>query len=75
MFFFIIAGGFGFVFRVRDVQTSSVFALKRLIAADNDAKNEIENEINILTQLQPHPHIMEFKTWGKINQNVYLLLW
>lgn len=68
-------GGFGFVFRVRDLQTSEVYALKRLIAADKDAKEEIENEINILTTLQPHNHIMKFITWGKISHNIYLLLW
>ncbi|CAG2116429.1 unnamed protein product, partial [Medioppia subpectinata] len=70
----IAEGGFGFVFRVRDVKTSTVYALKRLIASDNESKKEIESEIQVLTRLQPHKHIMEFISWGKINQNIYLLL-
>ena len=69
-----ISGGFGFVFKVRDLKTSSVYALKRLIASDNDSKQEIDNEIEVLTRLQPHNHIMQFISWGKINQNIYLLL-
>ena len=66
-----ISGGFGFVFRVRDLKTSSIYALKRLIASDNDTKKEIENEIEVLTRLQPHKHIMQFISWGK-NQSKYL---
>ncbi|RWS11543.1 cyclin-G-associated kinase-like protein [Dinothrombium tinctorium] len=70
----IAEGGFGFVFRVRDMQTQDVFALKRLIAADKEAKKEINNEIEILTKLQPHPHVMKFISWGLIGNNIYLLL-
>ncbi|RWS29398.1 cyclin-G-associated kinase-like protein [Leptotrombidium deliense] len=70
----IAEGGFGFVFRVRDMQTQEVFALKRIIAADKEAKKEINNEIEVLTKLQPHPHIMKFISWGLISNNIYLLL-
>lgn len=68
------SGGFGFVFKVRDVETQEVFALKRLIAADKESKEEIESEIQVLIKLQPHPHVMKFISWGLINQNIYLLL-
>ena len=51
-----------------------MFALKRLIASDKESKEEIENEIQILQDLNPHPHIMKFISWGLINHNVYLLL-
>ncbi|KAI1289824.1 Cyclin-G-associated kinase [Halotydeus destructor] len=70
----IAEGGFGFVFKVRDVQSHEVYALKRLIAADKEAKKEIENEIDVLMKLQPHPHIMQFISFGLINQNIFLLL-
>ncbi|XP_054162058.1 cyclin-G-associated kinase-like isoform X2 [Oppia nitens] len=70
----IAEGGFGFVFRVIDIKSSAVYALKRLIASDSESKKEIENEIQVLTRLQPHNHIMSFISWGKINQNIYLLL-
>lgn len=69
-----LAGGFGFVFKVRDIESQEVFALKRLIAADKESKEEIENEIQFLIKLQPHPHVMKFISWGLINQNIYLLL-
>lgn len=70
----IAEGGFGFVFRVRDLQTSEIYALKRLIASNNESKKEIENEIEVLTKLQTHKHIMQFISWGVINHNIYLLL-
>lgn len=68
------SGGFGFVFKVRELETGQIFALKRLIAADKDAIEEIENEISVLQQLQPHPHILHFEAFGVVNKNVYLLL-
>ena len=67
-------GGFGFVFKVRDVETQQIFALKRLIAADKESREDIENEIQVLIKLQPHPHVMKFISWGLINQNIFLLL-
>lgn len=70
----LFTGGFGYVFKVHEQESGQVFALKRLIAADKDAKEEIENEISVLQQLQPHPHIMQFIAFGLIQKNVYLLL-
>lgn len=74
MFFARTSGGFGFVFKVHELETGQVYALKRLIAADKDSKEEIENEISILQQLQPHPHILQFIAFGVVQKNVYLLL-
>jgi len=71
---FIKIGGFGFVFAVRDAQSDERYALKRLVASGKETKKEIENEIEVLTRLQPHPHIMKFISWSIINPNVYLLL-
>lgn len=62
------------MFKVRDVETSQVYALKRLIASDKESKEEIESEIQVLIKLQPHPHVMKFISWGLINQNIFLLL-
>lgn len=70
----VAEGGFGFVFSVRDLQNQERYALKRLIASGKEAQKEIENEIEVLTRLQPHPHIMKFISWGLINPNIYLIL-
>lgn len=70
----VVAGGFGFVFKVRDLETGHVLALKRLVAADREAKEEIECEVSVLQQLQPHPHILHFVAFGVVHKNVYLLL-
>lgn len=40
------------MFKVHELETGQIFALKRLIAADKDATEEIENEISVLQQLQ-----------------------
>lgn len=66
-------GGFGFVFKVKDARSQETYALKRLIASDKESKKDILNEIQILTKLQPHPHIMKFVSWGQMENN-YLVL-
>ena len=68
-------GGFGFVFKVKDARNQESYALKRLIACDKESKKDILNEIQILTKLQSHPHIMKFISWGQMeNLSVYLVL-
>lgn len=74
-FSFIFLGGFGYVFRARDVKTSQIFALKRLIASDNESREEIENEISMLSRVQTHKHIMEFYYCDKVKPNISFLLW
>lgn len=73
----IAEGGFGYVFKVRDIKTNRFYALKRLLASDKETKNDIQREIKLLTDIQPHPHIMKFIGWTKVKQNLqsaYLLL-
>lgn len=67
-------GGFGFVFKVKDARSQETYALKRLIASDKESKKDILNEIQVLTKLQPHPHIMKFISWGQLENGVYLVL-
>lgn len=62
------------MFRVRDIESGQVYALKRLIASDKESREEIENEIKILQDLNPHPHIMKFINHGLINGKIYLIL-
>ncbi|KAK7866852.1 hypothetical protein R5R35_006024 [Gryllus longicercus] len=56
----IAEGGFAFVFVAQDVSTGKEYALKRLMAADEDAKRNIMQEITILKKLSGHPNIIEF---------------
>lgn len=56
----IAEGGFGYVYRVRDQETSSYYALKKINSSDKETQGEIENEIDILKCLQNHPYIMGF---------------
>lgn len=75
LFFFFFAGGFGYVFQAKDLKTSKLYAVKRMISSDNESKKEIENEIAILERIQTHRHIMEFYGYSVIKSNVYYLLW
>ena len=71
----ISVGGFGYVFRVKDVQTQEQFALKRLIAADKEAQQDVLNEVHILSKLQTHSHIMRFITSTQVpNTNIFYIL-
>lgn len=71
----ISVGGFGFVFRVKDVQTQEQFALKRLIAGDKEAAADVRNEIQVLNKLQTHAHIMRsYASMQMPNSNVFYIL-
>ncbi|XP_030369929.1 cyclin-G-associated kinase [Scaptodrosophila lebanonensis] len=56
----IAEGGYAFVYVAQDVQSGTVYALKRLIGADQQACNAIINEINIHKQLSGHSNIVTF---------------
>ncbi|XP_011866350.1 PREDICTED: cyclin-G-associated kinase [Vollenhovia emeryi] len=56
----IAEGGWALVFAVEDVATGKEYALKRLIAADEDANRVIIQEIETLKRLSSHPNIIQF---------------
>lgn len=66
----IAEGGFGYVYKVRDTDTNAIYALKKINSSDKEKQSEIENEIDILKCVQKHPHIMEFITSSKLNQQL-----
>lgn len=73
----IAEGGFGYVYKVRDIVDSSnlkIYALKKINSTDKETQSEIENEINILKSLQKHPHIMEFIASYKLDQQMQPIL-
>ncbi|XP_011336649.1 cyclin-G-associated kinase isoform X2 [Ooceraea biroi] len=53
-------GGWALVFAVEDVATGKEYALKRLIAVDEDANGIIVQEIETLKRLSGHPNIIQF---------------
>lgn len=66
----IAEGGFGYVYKVRDQDTSSggsYYALKKINSSDRETQSEIENEIDILKSLQKNEHIMEFIAYSKVD--------
>lgn len=65
----IAEGGFGYVYKVRDQETSAYYALKKINSSDKETQSEIENEIELLKSLQKHPYIMEYYTSSKISQS------
>ena len=66
----IAEGGFGYVHKVRDLQSNEYYALKKINSNDKETQSEIENEIEILKSLQKHPHIMEFVAYSKVSPNL-----
>ena len=63
------------MFKARDLKTSRIYALKRLIASDAESRDEIDNEISMLSRVQRHKHIMEFYYCDKVKPNISFLLW
>lgn len=54
------AGGYAFVYVAQDVKTGTEYALKRLIGADQQACQAINNEINVHRQLSGNGNIVTF---------------
>ncbi|XP_015603021.1 cyclin-G-associated kinase [Cephus cinctus] len=53
-------GGWALVFAVEDIATGKEYALKRLIAVDDEANRTIIQEIDILKKLSGHPNIIQY---------------
>ncbi|KAM8707179.1 hypothetical protein ACLKA7_011299 [Drosophila subpalustris] len=56
----IAEGGYAFVYVAQDVKTGTEYALKRLIGADQQACQSINNEIMVHRQLSGHGNIVTF---------------
>lgn len=56
----IAEGGWALVFAVEDIATGKEYALKKLIAVDEDANKIIIQEIETLKRLSGHPNIIKF---------------
>ncbi|PNF37550.1 Cyclin-G-associated kinase [Cryptotermes secundus] len=65
----IAEGGFAFVFMAQDPNTGKDYALKRLIAADEDSNNIIKQEINILRKLSGHPNIIQYLSAAYVDKS------
>ncbi|KAG5898794.1 hypothetical protein JTB14_011004 [Gonioctena quinquepunctata] len=65
----IAEGGFAVVFVAQDVATGKDYALKRLLAADEEAKNNIIREINILKRISGHPNIIQYLSASFIDKS------
>ncbi|RZC42947.1 cyclin-G-associated kinase [Asbolus verrucosus] len=65
----IAEGGFAVVFVAQDVASGKDYALKRLLAADEEAKKNIIQEINILKKLSGHPNIIQYLSASYIDKS------
>ena len=66
----VAEGGFAVVFEAADTASNKVFAVKRLLAHDNEKKKEVEQEISFLKKLSGHPNIIRFVTAASSQNNV-----
>lgn len=53
-------GGWALVYAVEDVATGKEYALKKLIAVDDEANRNIIQEIDTLKKLSGHPNIIQY---------------
>uniref|UniRef100_T1JLE5 Auxilin n=1 Tax=Strigamia maritima TaxID=126957 RepID=T1JLE5_STRMM len=56
----IAEGGFAFVFVAQDINSGKEYALKRLLAGDEDTKKAIMQEIALLKKLSGHPNVIQY---------------
>lgn len=56
----IAEGGFAFVYVAQDISTSKEYALKRLLANDDEKSHIIMEEIRYLKKLSGHPNVVQF---------------
>ncbi|KRT79243.1 protein kinase [Oryctes borbonicus] len=65
----IAEGGYAVVFVAQDVSTSVEYALKRLLAADEDSKKNVMQEVNVLKKLAGHPNIIQYLSASYIDKS------
>jgi len=53
-------GGFAFIFHVRDVNSKSSYALKRIFASGREEVDVLKYEVKLAKTLEPHPNIVHF---------------
>ncbi|OWF38973.1 cyclin-G-associated kinase-like [Mizuhopecten yessoensis] len=77
----IAEGGFAFVFVAQDIATGKDYALKRLLANDEEKNKAVMQEVRFLKKLSGHPNIIQFIAAASIDkgssghgQAEYLLL-
>ncbi|KAI8787018.1 cyclin-G-associated kinase isoform X1 [Biomphalaria glabrata] len=77
----IAEGGFAYVFVAQDTATGKEYALKRLLANDEEKNKAVLEEIKYLKKLSGHPNIIQFISAAAIGadqsdhgQSEYLLL-
>eukprot|EP00106_Octopus_bimaculoides_P013233 XP_014780675.1 PREDICTED: cyclin-G-associated kinase-like [Octopus bimaculoides] len=56
----IAEGGFAFVYVAQDISTGKEYALKRLLANDDEKSHIIMEEIRYLKKLSGHPNVVQF---------------
>ncbi|KAL8622464.1 hypothetical protein ACOMHN_034129 [Nucella lapillus] len=64
----IAEGGFAFVFVAQDINSGKDYALKRLLANDEEKTKAILDEIKYLKKLSGHPNIVQFITAASIGK-------
>ncbi|KAL1122210.1 hypothetical protein AAG570_003615 [Ranatra chinensis] len=65
----IAEGGFAFVYVAQALDSGKEYALKRLLAADEEANQRIVQEINTLKKLAGHPNIIQFIAVAFVDKN------
>ena len=51
-------GGFAVIYRVKDVKTGQLYALKHIVMRTPDAKVALREEAKIMKRVQGHPHVI-----------------
>lgn len=65
----IAEGGFAFVFVAQDITTGKDYALKRLLANDEEKNKAVMQEIRFLKKLSGHPNIIQFIAAASIDKS------
>ncbi|XP_045160118.2 cyclin-G-associated kinase-like [Mercenaria mercenaria] len=64
----IAEGGFAFVFVAQDTATGKEYALKRLLANDEEKNKAVVQEIKFLKKLTGHPNIVQFTAAASVGK-------
>ena len=74
-------GGFSYVYKVIDINTQQIYALKKCLVSDAESKRIVTTELSVYQQLSNQPHICKYygtiKRKSSNNMNtieVYILL-
>lgn len=72
----ISEGGYAYVYRVTDINSFAIYALKRIYVANSSAKAQVDQEVALWKQITNHENIVGLidSQYSKEGDSLYMMI-